>query len=138
MFVNKIVFLVTISRGIKFGTAETLKDRKHPMIMSAIKHVVALYSKRGFRVSDAHTVNDFEPMRANLMDAKVNLNVVSNSEHIPEIERHIRTMKDRARCMYNSVPFKKMAAIVHDRGNGDLSYILAEHVPTNRWNIKSD
>jgi hypothetical protein len=108
MFVNKIVFLVTISRGIKFGTAETLKDRKHPMIMSAIKHVVALYSKRGFRVSDAHTNNEFEPMRADLMDAKVNLNMTSNNEHVLEIERHIRTVKDRARCMYNSVPFKKM------------------------------
>jgi hypothetical protein len=48
MFVNKIAFLLTISRGIKFGTAEILKDRKHLTIMSAIKHVVALYSKRGF------------------------------------------------------------------------------------------
>ena len=108
MFVNKIPFLVTISRGIKFGTVETLTDRKHPTIMSAIKHVVALYSKRGFRVSDAHTDNEFEPMRADLMDAKVNLNVASNNEHVPEIERHIRTVKDRVRCMYNSVPFKKM------------------------------
>jgi hypothetical protein len=110
MFVNKIPFLVMISCGIKFGTAETLTDRKHPMIMTAIKHVVALYSKRGFRVSDAHTDNEFEPMRADLMDAKVNLNVVaSNNEHIPEIERHIRTVKDRVRCMYNhAVPFKKM------------------------------
>ena len=62
MFVNKIAFLVTISRGIKFGTAETLRDRKHPTIMSAIvKHVVALNSKRGFRVSDTHTDNEFEP-----------------------------------------------------------------------------
>jgi hypothetical protein len=102
MFVNKIPFLVTISRGIKFGTAETLTDRKHPTIMSAIKHVVALYSKRGFRVSDAHTDNKFEPMRADLMDANVNLNVASNNEHVPEIERHIRTVKDRMRCMYNS------------------------------------
>ena len=48
MFVNKIAFLVTTSRGIKFSMAETLKDRKHPTIMSTIKHVVALYSKRGF------------------------------------------------------------------------------------------
>jgi hypothetical protein len=70
MFINKVAFLVTISRGIKFSTAETLKDRKHPTIMSAIKHVVALYSKRGFRVSDAHTDNEFEPMRADLMEQK--------------------------------------------------------------------
>ena len=45
MFVNKIAFLVTISRGIKFGTAETLRDRKHLTIMSAIKSVVALYTQ---------------------------------------------------------------------------------------------
>jgi hypothetical protein len=32
MFVNKIPFLVTISRGIKFSTVETLTDRKHPTI----------------------------------------------------------------------------------------------------------
>ena len=108
MFINKIAFLVTISRGIKFGTAETLRDRKHLTSMSATKHAVALYSKRGFRVSDAHTDNEFEPMRADLMDAKVNLNVASNNEHVPEIERHIRTVKDRVRCMYNSVPFKKI------------------------------
>ena len=64
--VKKIPFLVTISHGIKFGRAETLTDRKHLTIMSAIKHGVALYSKRGFRVSDAHTDNEFEPMRADL------------------------------------------------------------------------
>jgi hypothetical protein len=104
MFVNKIPFLVTISCRIKIS----LTDRKHPTIMSAIKHVVALYSKRGFRVSDAHTDNEFEPMQANLMDAKVNLNVASNNEHVPKIERHIRTVKDCVRCMYNSVSFKKM------------------------------
>ena len=108
MFINKIAFLVMISHGIKFGTAETLKDRKHPTIMSAIKSVVAIYSKRGFRVNEAHTDNEFEPMRAQLMDVKVNLNVASNNEHIPEIERHIRTVKDRVRCMYNAVSFKKM------------------------------
>ena len=61
-------------------------------------------------MSDAHTDNEFEPMRANLMDAKVNLNVASNNEHVPEIERHIRTVKDRVRCMHNSAPFKKMSS----------------------------
>ena len=108
MYVSKIAFLVTVSRGIKFGTAETLKDRKHPTIMTAIKHVVAIYSQRGFRVNTAHTDNEFEPMRAQLMDSKVHLNAVSNSEHVPEIERHIRTVKDRTRCTYSTVPFKKM------------------------------
>jgi hypothetical protein len=36
------------------------------------------------------------------------LNVVSNDEHVPEVERYIRTVKERTRCMYNSVPFRRM------------------------------
>ena len=109
MYVNKIAFLVMIFHGIKSGTAETLKDRKHPTIMTAIKDVVAVYSQSGFRVNDeTHTDNEFEPMRAQLMDSKVRLDVVSNNEHVPKIERHIRTVKENMRYMDNTVPFKKM------------------------------
>ena len=39
MFVNKIPFFVTISRAIKFGTLELLKNRKIPTIMEAARHV---------------------------------------------------------------------------------------------------
>ena len=59
-------------------------------------------------MNEAHTDNEFEQMRAQLMGSKMNLNVASNNGHVPEIERHIRTVKDRVRCMYNTVPFKKM------------------------------
>jgi hypothetical protein len=108
MFVNQIPFLVTISRAIKFGTVEVLKNRKHPTILQAIKNVNALYKNRGFRLMTGHTDNEFEPMRGNLLDLGIELNVVSNDEHVPEIERYIRTVKERTRCIYNSVPFRKM------------------------------
>jgi hypothetical protein len=36
------------------------------------------------------------------------LNVVSADEHVPKIERYIRTVKKRTRCIYNTVPFKRM------------------------------
>jgi hypothetical protein len=38
----------------------------------------------------------------------VELNVASNDEHFPEIERYIRTVKERTRCVYNTVPFRQM------------------------------
>jgi hypothetical protein len=135
MYVNKIAFLVTsISRGIKFSTVETLKD--HQTIMTAIRHGVGLYSQRGFRVSTAQTENEFEAMRAHRMDSKVQLNVVSNSEHVPEIERHIRTVKERTRCMYNTVPFKKMPSRMI--GEMVVAATLAEHVSTNRRNLQGN
>ena len=32
---------------------------------------------------------------------------MSNDEHVPEIERYIRTIKERTRSVYTSLPFKK-------------------------------
>ena len=45
MFVNKIPFFVTVSRGIKFGTAEMLQTQLTKTILSAIKQVKGLYMK---------------------------------------------------------------------------------------------
>ena len=36
------------------------------------------------------------------------LNTVSRDEHVPEVERHIRTLKERCRSVVNALPFKKM------------------------------
>eukprot|EP00978_Attheya_sp_CCMP212_P049346 scaffold651883_cov181-Attheya_sp.AAC.1 len=50
----------------------------------------------------------FEPLRVDLAELQMNLNTVSRDEHVPEIERYIRTTKERVRCIYNTLPFKKM------------------------------
>jgi hypothetical protein len=108
MFVNKIPFLVTISRNIKFGTVEALKSRKLKELLAAIKSVKRIYNLRGFKITSAHVDNEFEPMRGDLQELGIGLNVVSADEHVPEIERYIRTVKERTRCVYNTVPFKRM------------------------------
>jgi hypothetical protein len=106
MFVNKIPFLVTISRHIKFGTVEAIKSRQHKVILAVIKNVKRIYTACGFRVKHGHVDNEFEPLRGDLLDIGMQLNVVSNDEHVPEIERQIRTIKERTRCVYNTLPFK--------------------------------
>jgi hypothetical protein len=42
----------------------------------------------------------------------IQLNVVSAGEHVPEIERYIRTVKETVRCIYNSLPFKRMPPLL--------------------------
>jgi len=110
MFVNGIPFLMTISRAIKFGTAEMLNRRDIPHLMKAIRNVIALYAKRGFRVVTIHADNEFEAVRPELLDLPhpPTLNVTSNDEHVPDIERYIRTVKERARCVWNTMPFTKI------------------------------
>jgi hypothetical protein len=47
-------------------------------------------------------------MRGNFLDLGMELNVASNDEHVPEIEHYIRTVKERTRCVYNTVPLRRM------------------------------
>ena len=112
MFVNKLPFFVTISRHIKFSTAEYLSDQKTPTIVNAIKHLHQTYAKRGFQVSILLMDGQFDK---NNLDGEIaafgiTLNVVAADEHVPEIERHIRTMKERARSVINMLPFERYPA----------------------------
>lgn len=41
-----------------------------------------------------------------ISSAGIALNVLSAGEHVPEIERHIRMLKERCRAVFNTLPFK--------------------------------
>ena len=53
MFVNRIPFLTSISRHLKFTTAETLQNSTTSQLVQCVTNVKALYAKRGFNVSTA-------------------------------------------------------------------------------------
>ena len=110
MFVNKIPFFTTISRSIKFGTVEAIKDKKASTLVTAVKQVVSIYKKRGFSVKMICMDGEFEVLRGDLAEMGVTLNTSSNDEHVPEIERQIRTIKERTRCVYTTLPFTRMPA----------------------------
>jgi hypothetical protein len=108
MFVNKIPFFVSISRNLKFGTAEMIANRQRKTVFKAVEHVCNLYRNRGFSVKFMLMDNEFECIRGDLANLGVTLNTTAQDEHVGEIERYIRTIKERTRCVYNSVPFRKM------------------------------
>jgi hypothetical protein len=108
MFVNSIPFIMTVSRDLKFGTAEALTNRSTKCVMAGIKNVCRVYAYRGFRITTAHGDREYEPMMGDFWDLKIRLNTTAKGEHVPKIERYIRTTKDRCRCIYNTVPFDRI------------------------------
>jgi hypothetical protein len=104
MFVNKIPFLITISRGLHAGTVENLSDRRVTTVVTALERVIQLYRRRGFRVTTLLADPEFEALQPSFGD--VSFNLCAQDEHVPEIERFIRTVKDRTRSCYNSLPFE--------------------------------
>ena len=109
---NKVPFFTTVSDHIKFTTTEHLRNRKVKNIMDAISHVKAIYELRGFRITTLRMDGEFAPMKFDLLAMGITLNVTAANEHVPQVERQIRVIKERARATRHSLPFKVVPIIV--------------------------
>ena len=89
LYVNKLPFIATISRYIHFGTVEFLHNQKAITLTEHIKQVNRLYQQRGFCPTYALMDGQFEPLHRDLAEMGIQLNTVSNDEHVPEIECQI-------------------------------------------------
>jgi len=93
MYTNVIIFVMTMSWAIHFGTAELIKNEKISTIMIALKQVIGAYKARGFQICHILVDGQFEHARKHIEQMGIMLNVTSQDEHVPEIERFIRMVK---------------------------------------------
>ena len=110
MYVNKVPLLVTLSCDIKFGILEVVADQKEATLLKCIKGVISLYRKAGFKVTVALMDGEFVPLCGGLAELGIRLNETSRDEHVRDIEQYIRTVKERMRAIYNTLPFQKIPA----------------------------
>ena len=108
--VNGVRFLDTYSRVVKFCTASEIHDTEIPTLITILKTKKAIYQVRGFNIIAIATDNAFEPMKQNLdfIDLKIPLNITSEDEHEPYIERFNRTLKERYRMCFATLPFRQI------------------------------
>ena len=112
MKINKMPFLVTISRAIKFGTVAWLKNAKKDTILKHLTDVRNIYKKRGFLLEVIEADGQFGPLETDLASMGITLNKCSREEHVPVAERRIRTLKERCRCIFNTMPFNKLPGML--------------------------
>jgi hypothetical protein len=91
--VNKMPFIVTISRAIKFGTVAWL-NAKVDTILKHLTDIRNIYIKRGFRLEIVEVDGQFEPLCGALSEMGVTLNRCSRGEHVPVSERRNLTLKE--------------------------------------------
>ena len=109
MAINKIPFMITTSRHIHFGTAELIRNKAKGPLMTSIKQVVRAYHARDFKICNILEDGGFECIRNSPADLGISLNVASRNKHVPEVERYIRTIKERVRAIASTLPLKKYA-----------------------------
>ena len=68
------------------------------------------YTHRGIIITPYNGDNGFEMLRDHLGGA--NLNIVGREDHVGAIERSIRTIKERARCICYKLPYKSYTKLM--------------------------
>ena len=106
MKVMGIPFLMSISKHIKFGSGGRLLDMKNETILKHFKAIIGAYSIRGFRVKIVIADGQFESLRGDIADLGADLIIVARDEHVHDIERFIRTIKERVRADWIMMPFE--------------------------------
>ena len=110
MKVNKMPFLVSISRAIKFGTVAWLKNVKANAIMSQhIKDARNACVERGFLLEIVKVDGQF---RDKLAEMGITLNKCFCEEHVPVAEQRIRTLEECCRSICNTLPFTKLPGML--------------------------
>jgi hypothetical protein len=113
-FVKKIPFFLKLSRKICFTAANHIADRTVPQIFKAFKEMYQYYLQRGFHIKTVHTDGEFAPFKPLIesMPGGPMVNLASANEHVPEIERRIRVVKERCQETRYSLPFKIITKLV--------------------------
>jgi len=99
MFINKIPFVMTTSCNIHFGTADLVKDMKNNTLIMSIEQVIQAYQARGFKIQAILADGQFQHIQQIIEQKGIRLNICGANEHVPEIKRYIRTVKERIRSI---------------------------------------
>ena len=110
MFVNRITFFVRKLRWIKFTTLGYTLKRTKGRLISSLNNIISIYNASGFNIRTALMDQYFYFLILDFLG--LNINSTATSEHVPEIERKIQVIKERARSIQINIPFKRTPRII--------------------------
>ena len=114
VFIQGLPFLVTISKHIHLITVDALANRKKKTIAAAFDSAFRIYNDAGFRITHSHCDMEFKCLEDEMMDDdnSITMCYVARKQHVPEVERCIRTIKERVRALWHSLPYKTMPTVM--------------------------
>ncbi len=110
MFVNRVQFLVSMSRGLNLIIAKHTPSQTAKNLAAGISCIMELYAKGGFQVGTVLIDNEFESL-LHLVPI-IAINMTAAHEHIPMIKCRIRLMKEHGQGFLNTLPCKKIPQLM--------------------------
>jgi hypothetical protein len=107
-FIEGVNFFISISRKLNLIMVQNISDREPGSLGEAIRRIHGTYKLRGYRVDTI--MHDGEKGIQLLSDQcnylGIKLNIASKGEHVPEVERAIRQVKERVRGYMTTLPYR--------------------------------
>ena len=128
LHVNKLLFLLVVSRMLNYVSIFSLKKRTQGNIMiKGLLRIIKRYMRRGMIVANVH--NDGEYDRETIKDAvkQANMKKKAPEEHCGVAERTVRTVKERTRCVTNRLPYSQYTRLIVtnlERPSGEMLNIM--------------
>lgn len=112
-YVNKMPFFHTISEKINYRTTQWVPQREVEQYQKALEVILKIYVQAGFHVAYICADREFEPVLTPMRDEfGFQINLASAQEHVPTVERSIRTVKERIRATIHGNPFKAIPRVL--------------------------
>ena len=108
IFVNGVRFFTTVSRHLKFRTGQYIADATAETLLACLVAIAAVYTNRGFTIQQVNMDGQFKCVKDKALEEKIPLNISAEDEHVKEIERSNRTVKERVRGTISQLPFSKL------------------------------
>jgi hypothetical protein len=109
-WVNGSPYFHTISEFIKFRTVAAIPNRQKKTLLMEAKAIINLYETRTFEISRVEADQEFACITNDLLP--VVMNVADADDHVAEVERSIRTIKERVRCIVQGLPYRRLPKII--------------------------
>ncbi len=112
-FANDFPFLATYSLNICFLLVTHLENQKADTVFRALKNLHNHYLQRGFQIVFMKGNGEFAPLEQwmSTLYGAPRLNLSSANEHVLEIKRRIRVIKERVQAVVYLMPFNSIPVI---------------------------
>lgn len=107
-FIDKTIFLLSISRKLNLLVIRHVPDRKAETLKKATDDIISVY--RQFDLAVKFLLCDGEgalfSLKTYYQSKGIAMNPTAKNEHVPEIERSGRMLKERVRAYWCTLPYK--------------------------------
>ena len=111
-YVNGMPFFHTKSGKLNFLSVQYLQSRRLTEVISGLDVVICKYEERGFKITDIHGDPEFDSDILRNAFPEKKFHIYTQGEHVGIVERSIRTIKERGRCICHALPYKRISRLM--------------------------